>query len=327
MDIGPDDAGSVLRPVRILKVRDRLTQHWLSDDFVRKVLLGGQTNYSYYLPGADVGSPENFAVKVKAGSVPEAGIERFCRRVGTAMRDSDMYWVGGGFAEKALTASAKLPDVEIQPYQLPAENGLAVFERTVVWNDAHRDEQGRATPVHAIGWFTTPAGVWVTMYLMPELSSTLRDIGRELLREQIGFLMPHAPGGGAPYGISARNETATPLMKFIFSLWFLIKQPGYAEVEDAPVDKDIQRRYRRADRPYPAVRVVNLRRAPEGEGAAAGDGPGRTFKVRWKVGEHWRWQAYGPGRKQHYWKYIDEYEKGPEGAPLKARTPTIKKIE
>lgn len=70
-----------------------------------------------------------------------------------------------------------------------------------------------------------------------------------------------------------------------------------------------------ADRP---VRLLDVTTPPRRERIddQGGTPAGRTYRVRWVVGGHWRQQWY-PSQETHRPRYIDAYVKGPEGAPLK----------
>jgi hypothetical protein len=315
----------VLQPVRLPAVRARLAQHWLTDDVSRRVLLNMPKGTQVFLPGLDVGQPDAFAVQIRGADLNEQMVDSFRRRVGGAVEDAELYWLSEQFSELAAEAAEDLPDMTIEEHELPSSSGLLVYDALPMRNLAFG---AHGITIHAVTWFTLPRrGVWVTVYVVPELSRELvgPNVSRDFVRKEIGFLMPHAPGGGAPFGATTAQGNIPPLMRVLFATWFLIKQPGVAAIEEGPVDRSAKRRAERNGRTYPSVNVVNLRRRPVPEGREA-PVKGRSYGVQWIVKGHWRDQAYGAGRSLRRRIYIAPYLKGPQDAPVKAPAPTVKKL-
>lgn len=67
--------------------------------------------------------------------------------------------------------------------------------------------------------------------------------------------------------------------------------------------------------------VVDLRPARRAlmDGAAAPDSE-RRLTTRHVVRGHWRRQPHGPGGAQRRLQWVDDYLRGPAGAPLTTRT-------
>jgi hypothetical protein len=62
------------------------------------------------------------------------------------------------------------------------------------------------------------------------------------------------------------------------------------------------------------VQVVHLRKR---QYVNSGDGPsGRHVTVRYRVRQHWRRQAFGPGRSQRKLVLVPAHWRGPDDAPL-----------
>lgn len=330
MKVGEKGLAS-LRPVRLPRVRERLARHWISE--FRRFILGMPATATFYMPGYLAGRPDQFAALVTNREVDTRDVDRFCRRIGDGVEDAEMYWISREFGELATAAGESLPDFDILPEELPAPNGLMVYEQLAWRNNTDADALRAAhpdydpLPVHAISWVTLPTGVWVNIYSAPELTPGLAGAGMsaELVRAKIGYLMPHAPGGGAPFGADVNQANPGTIMRIVFATWFLIMQPGVADEELGPVDKAEKRKADRAGLRYPKVRVINLRHAPGQEGGESSAG-GRSFHVRWMVKGHWRKQFYGPGRAKRRRMFIAPFMKGPAGAPLKAPAPTVHKL-
>lgn len=324
-------AAATLKPVRLPIVRDRLVRHWGEQPLARTALLNAPPSFRCWLPGADLGQPEEFAVMVKGAAPPQA-IESFCTHIAAGLADCDLYWVANRFGELAVNAAVDLTDLTLMPDFLPSPAGMIVYEGPIWENMWAVDEvRGQSmyvagvTDVEAISWFTTDLGVWVTMYVRPE--KQIAGVPIKRLRDQIGFLLAHSPGGGFPFGTHHDISQQSPVMAILLSTWLLLRQPGVAEVTDAPRDMSVLRKYDRAGRPAPQVRIVNLRRRPVPEGREpAGDRVGRKLENQQLVHGHWKEQAYGPGRTLRRPHYVDDYLRGPEDAPFKPTTPVVKKL-
>ncbi len=322
-------AHTTLRPVRLPTVRDRLARHWTEQPMVRSILLNLPERYRCWLPGIDLGS-DDFAVMMRGGQIPPQALESFCTRIGEATAQAAMYWVSAEFSELAAEAAARLPDLVIDQHTPPAPSGLIVFEKPVwknewVWDTySSAGVQAGISDVDAIGWHALPNGVWVTMYVTAE--NQLPGVPMETIREQVGFLLAHSPGGGIPFGPHTRIADQSPVMAVLVATWHLMQQPGVAGVTDGPQDKSLARKLHRAGRPYPEVNVVNLRQRPVPRGRRPVD-PARKIDYRMLVAGHWKWVAWGPQHSLRRRWYVSEYLKGPDGAAFRAARPAVRKLE
>lgn len=323
-------SNNLLRPVRLPHVRDRLARHWRDQRLARMALLNVPSSFQCFLPGVDAGQPDQFAVHIKGAPAPQA-VDAFCEHIGNEIADCALYWVSGEFGRLARDAAQDLPDLIIGQHEMPSPSGLIVYEDPVwenMWtfdDDNNRVVATGVTDVEAMSWFTTPLGVWMTMYVRPERQ--MPDVPLKRLRDEVGFLLAHSPGGGAPFGAHHDVASQSPVISILLSTWLLIQQPGVAAVEPGPVDKGLKRRYDRAGaRRYPDVNVVNLRRRPVPEGRDAATRTGRRLEDRHLVHGHWKDQAYGPGRALRRRTYVADYWRGPDDAPVKVSKPVVKKL-
>jgi hypothetical protein len=132
-------------------------------------------------------------------------------------------------------------------------------------------------------------------------------------------------------GEAVKNEEQTIIRRFLFALWRLMTEEVAVEVPYRP-ERHAQRRVARSKRPDLAVRVIHLRRlydpavALSDEERAERKRLDRQYSHRWRVRDHWRWQAYGPGMKLRKRIRVESYVKGPEGKPL-VEKPRIYSVE
>lgn len=315
-----------LKPVRLPAVRDRLVRHLRHDDVSHRSLQNLPPTSTVNVPGIDAGRPGEFAVQL-TGPLTEQQAAGVLTHIADELADADLYWISDQFTNLIVDAAQKLPDLRFYPDEVPAHAGLVYFAASPhlnTWDDDQFHPGGQAE-CDAISWFTTPHGVWVNVYASAE--KAMPGLPRDAVREKVGFLMPHSPGGGAPFGtFEQRSGGGYRILAILLATWFLIAQPGVADDRPASVDRDRQRAYARAGRRYPDVHVVNLRRRPTPEGHAPIQ-KGRSYSVRFIVEGHWRDQPYGPGRALRRRQFIDSYLKGPDDAPVKAPSVTVKKVE
>lgn len=313
-----------IKPVRMPAVRDRLVRHLRTDQMSRHALTAMPGTALCQLPGLDAGQPGVFARRFQ-GPVPLEYADRFLTRTADQLEDARLYWIAADFCDLAGEAADSLPDLTFQPDEVPAPCGLVYFE-TPAHVNTHAGQGSSHPPVDtdAIAWFTVPQGIWVIPLMRPD--SLLAYLGRDRIRDQVGYLMPHSPGGGAVYGTHDNQPGGFRILAVLLATWFLIAQPGVADTQPGPVDRTEQRKYNRAGRAYPGVNVVNLRRRPVPEGRDAPQGV-RDYQVRWIVSGHWRDQAHGPQWSLRRRQYIAPYLKGPDDAPVKAPVPTVHKVQ
>jgi len=124
--------------------------------------------------------------------------------------------------------------------------------------------------------------------------------------------------------ILARGEQpvpATNTLRLLHAFWLLLQQPITEEdiarltgpARKAAKAKGVKRA--QADRD---VSVIDIRKAARQAKPADSDGTKRHVEWRgqWIVNGFWRWQAYGPGRKQRKRIWVDGFVKGPADLPL-----------
>jgi hypothetical protein len=128
-----------------------------------------------------------------------------------------------------------------------------------------------------------------------------------------------------------KNEEQTILRRFLFALWRLMTEEVAVEVPYRP-ERQAQRRVSRSKRPDLAVRVIHLRRLYDAalplsdEERAERKRLDRQYSHRWRVRDHWRWQAYGPGMSLRKRIRVESYVKGPEDKPL-VEKPRVYSVE
>lgn len=313
-----------IKAVRMPAVHDRLLKHLRTDPVSRVALTNMPATATCNIPGGDAGRPEEFAHRF-TGPVPPAVADRFLTHTAERLDDARLYWVAAPFCDLAGEAADELPDLTFTADEVPAPSGLVYYEKPAHLNE-HLGQQTRLQPVEtdAIAWFTVPQGVWVIPLMRPD--KLLAHLGRDRIRDSVGFLMPHSPGGGAVYGTHDNQPGGFRILAVLLATWFLIAQPGVADTQPGPIDRSQHRKYTRAGRDYPTVNVVNLRRRPVPEGREAPQS-GRDYHVRWIVKGHWRDQAHGPQWSLRRRQYIAPYLKGPDDAPVKAPGRTVNKIQ
>ncbi len=325
----PPEPPAPLVPRRLPKVCARLARYWRDPATVQMLVRASKPTV---VPGVDAGEPDQFLVRTPAFTQM---LEALSTRMGDALdhrsgrgTQPSLYWVSPEFTTIAVTAGRKLSDLTITAEDLPSPAGLLVWALPV--RSLRAGRYGDADIV-AASWVRIPGGVWLTFYCQPE--QVMPSMDRDAIREQIGYLMPVSPGAGAPFGTDseAPGRLLDDSWEPVLSTWFLLRQPGIAEVREEQLQPKEARTYTRTGHTAPTVRVVDLRRRNNTRTLGAdGSTSERTFhySVRFPVGSEtggfWRDQAYGPGRSLRYRRWIWPFMKGPDGAPLKAKTPTVK---
>lgn len=116
--------------------------------------------------------------------------------------------------------------------------------------------------------------------------------------------------GVTGFGLSLLRLVAT-LLEFTAQH---IVQPE-SQIADRPARRRYERRWHREP---PPIQVVRLRAVDHG---SMGEHGSPSYHVRWLVRGHWRNQWH-PRLRQHHPRWIAPHVKGPEGAPLQARSAT-----
>lgn len=295
-----------IRPQGMPKVRDRLADLWKSS-MGGMVAAGMQEDLqrrgSLPLPGADCGDETVFVKEVEV--LTDDILSSFLARIVNGLYVGQLLWVSAEFTHMAVNAAKKLPDASFIREDLPASSGLVVWESAI--GEATLKGSPLTMPIHAASWTLVPHGVWITVYGPPEM--TLPKADPEVVRKQIGWLIPWSAGGGAPFGADLPVELSA--MRTLISTWLLLKQPGMAEVTEEKAHADIRRAYRKADRGEPKVRVVNVRRSarqarPVGDEQATRNYT-KGWMVGWSTGGFWRDYWTGTGRSLRERRFIKPY--------------------
>lgn len=117
---------------------------------------------------------------------------------------------------------------------------------------------------------------------------------------------------------------ATNSMRLVHAFWLLLNQP-ISETDVARLTGPAKKAARAAGvkraQADKDVTVVQLRRSARQARAQAAVDPKRHIEWagRWWVDGFWRWQAYGPGRKERKRIWVDGFVKGPADKPLIVR--------
>ncbi|MFJ1542278.1 hypothetical protein ACIODS_27445 [Micromonospora chalcea] len=305
-----------IRPQALPKVRDRLARFWrkAGGAFVLDVLTNGA---GYSIPGHMIPGAPLHASAVHTAN--PALINQYTALMGNHVENGELFWVDSEFTALAAHAARDLPDVRILPAELPAPDGLLVWQDPIVWLTDH--ETGNTMPVTAASWGPIPGGIWTVFYTPAE--TVLTETGQiteqrlQHLRERIGWLAPVHTGTGLVYGQNHDTETddTRKILTALIATWILTTQPD-AEITDTPADKSTRKAYQRAKRPAPVVRLVSLRRKQQSRTEDTTTGRTRTYTRRWWVAGFFREQPYGPGRALRRRTYVRPHIKGPADAPL-----------
>lgn len=295
-----------MRPAQMPKIRDRIVDFWRTDRALRGMRADAVDDAFIMLPGYLFDDDERFLVPTRMDGLTDDLLTRHIERVTHGLDAGELYWISSQFTTMAITAAKKLPDITIERAELPSLNGF------VIWADPIYEIQMPDTrvPIRALAWTLIPDGVWVTLYIQPDLTPS--NVDAEILRREIGFLMPWSAGGGAVFGTHEFHEDGgNMVLRVMVSTWLLMRQPGMTELTEEPVFADIKKKYKRAGRPAPKVHLVNLRKVeraarPRGEDQATRNYTGSWF-VGWETGGFWRTYWTGPGRTVRDRRWIDPY--------------------
>lgn len=238
---------------------------------------------------------ENGQVRVVSRTPPPESLDR-----------ARLYWIDESFPELAEHAASQMPAVTTSKDLAPCDDGLLFWARPAT---EHR--------ITAVSWSTGDNVIEAVVYRA--IGSGLEDQPLEHLREEVGWLVPvrtfqlrHDQSvDSPPDGRSA----------ILLATWLLIAQRA-AEDVPAEIDKTIRKKYARAQRPLPDVRIVRIRTHSQRDDEAkiTGTGGSRIYTSRVWVTGHWRNQAYGPRRTLRRPVYIHPFLRGPEDAPIKLST-------
>ncbi|MFG3423203.1 hypothetical protein [Micromonospora sp. NPDC048063] len=316
---GQVDAPEVrsLRPQTLPKVRDRLVKFWRTSghSFLLAALADG-ARYSvpgHMLPGAPLDAP---AADIDLSNPAPLG--QYTALMANHIENGRMFWVDADFTTLAAHAARDLSDVRVLPAELPAPDGLLIWQTPIC--QVIEPETRAVLPIIAAQWGPIPGGVWVIFYSPAETivhGRRLTDRDLQELRERVGWLAPVNTGAGLHYGktYTPATEQSRAMLCALIATWILTTQPD-AEITDEPADKATRKAYQRNSRPAPLVRLVRLRRKQH---ARPDDPAGKTTRVytrRWWVRGFFREQPYGPRGTLRRRTYVRPHLRGPADAPL-----------
>ncbi|MFG3051924.1 hypothetical protein ACGFZP_13365 [Kitasatospora sp. NPDC048239] len=267
-----------------------------------------------------------------------------------SLRVANLYYASTDMARLAVNAGAALPSYRLHPEDLPARNGLVVWEEPVA--DAYPGGEYTGAPLTAATWAHYGNGVqirtWATRenWLRFVAASDPRTGLTEMTKQEIAVLRRRCPqpivsmhASYLPFGripgwlrgapedtagmslveLESRHNALGQLQQAERALvvtWLLMGQT-LTSTEDHHASKASAKRIARLDpNLLTAVRYVRLRHhgVPQQDRA---DEPsaGTRHQHRWIVRGHWRNQYY-PSRKSNRPIWIDDHLKGPDGAPI-----------
>lgn len=299
-------------------------------------------------------SPELSSGMYVPGRLKQEPVEVQAAVLGNAeaarLASAELYFVTKDMTMLTLGAAKSLPEYSLHPEDVPSECGFVVWEEPVALAAKGRHTDFDDIPVVAASWGQLEHGVWVSFWsdgraaqdawvrsghVSEEDAHKARQAGLVgplvYEREAVLWYIEEAywastvserpelwvrkPGDDKVIVMDPdRPESADieHLHRVIITTWLLMSQP-IAATESVSPSRPARKRIERAGGRVSDVRLITLRHKPrprpEGESTPV------DWKHRWVVDGHWRNQWY-PSRKRHKPKYIHEYMKGPEGAPL-----------
>lgn len=186
-----------MRPELLPKVRDRLAAVWTHHLTGRMadVLADGR---DLTLPARLVESDPPGPAGGITGTVDLDVLTRFAASTADALYGAALYWIDDTFTDLAVHAADRLPDLAIEPDQIPAGSGLAVWAHPI----ARSDRDGPPLPVVAAHWQRLDGGVWVSFYTPVGLGRSGAQL--QHMREELGWLIPFSPGWPSRSPVPAR---------------------------------------------------------------------------------------------------------------------------
>lgn len=291
------------------------------------------------------------ALKMAAGAViNDAGKIEIVEGLGfithrTILATGDTYAVTTDIVDVIEQAAPKLPSFILHADDLPSLHGFVWLERPIVVPDVN----GKNLVVRGFGWQTASvqtedSGEYKPTAIMLAWTdpNDPRDHAKidwerpeETMGSPLGLLSmiagvfplgedwpdvsPHMRGDfvvedddGTEVTVKIEHATAS-LGRFWLTFLRFIEEP-WIHAERIRPDRHLGKRAARAIGHVPEIHVIHLRRAASRSDSEPGDG-NVEWSHRWLVRGHWRNQWY-PSLQTHKPRWIAEYVKGPEGAPL-----------
>lgn len=331
IDVRPDSA-TAKRPARLTpqlmpKIQVGLVRFW-NNTGIKELLHHPDRAWSAYLPSfccGDTGTPtaDDFCRIFEPGiEVPESAWDGHVRHLSAGIWKSDLYWVSSQFTQLANVAGRDLNTATLTREDLPSDNGVLIWEDSV---GALPSDNGRTAAIRAVTWNLIPGGVWCAYYAQGEDADP--DVDVALMRQKLGWLICPNMGGALVFDEHELGDDSSQVIRTLLATWFLLNQPGVAEVTHALVDKREARKYQRNhQRQQPEVRLINLRKQPQRH-QPNDTGPRGPIDYRVYRKGHWKNQPYGPKRGQRREIYVAGYIAGPDGAPLRPPKADVKVLK
>lgn len=227
-----------------------------------------------------------------------------------------LYWVTRDMVDMVVRAAESLP--EWTPMlAAPSTTGLLCWARPagqIHWTQFRTDLD---VTWDAVTWYIRDDGALIIQPLSrlaknPELLKPF-DVSTPLWASGIVQADSRCPrteeSTGSPEG--------SRFVSVLGAAWLLMGQPSVAEqkvIGDRPAPTPTTNHDRTPPTTRANVTLVDLRRREQRSRRPA-TGSGKPLDHRVPVTGHWRQVACGPGHSQRQPRWIDDYEKGPEGAP------------
>ncbi|MDO5067628.1 MAG: hypothetical protein Q4D96_10150 [Propionibacteriaceae bacterium] len=257
------------------------------------------------------------------------------------------YWVAEPMARLAMDASQDVP--AITPASAPTTSALMVlagplpaWDTTGIGGLALR--QGQRTdiqhdepvPIDAITWHITQADT-AHAQLRIELMCRPHRLPLPLLEHQAPFLVPFAHWRlTIPTTLEASRTVITTregmytgaragadiaVLSWLQAAWSLMTSPNLATTTPAAPARPTTPGRAPAGRTPDQVQVIDLKPARRAllDAPTADHDTGRRLTTRHVVRGHWKNTPHGPGASLRRLQWIDDYIRGPQGAPLTTR--------
>lgn len=250
---------------------------------------------------------------------------------------AETYAVSTEIIDVLEVAAQTMPPYALHETDPPSKSGFIYLERPIIVKDIH----GKSLAVRAIGWdpimfsdkvdrlgwsasyddyeANHPDDEWALILILWTDPADPRDHMHEQYLSEREQWITRPPGnlwsivGGVwPVGMFPQRDNI--IYQFTMS-FFRFCQEEWVDSRAVSPGRPAVRRAERRGVPQPRVRVVRLRR--RGDHHAHDHGSDRKLYVnhRGLVRGHWRNQWY-PSIQAHRPKWIAEYLKGPDDAPL-----------
>lgn len=323
--IGPQRQPARLTAQMVAKLQRGLLKFWRHPELRERMIDDRvKNNQILYIPGVHSGDEDQFVVHFPPESpLPESVWTNHIQHLRTgieASEDGGLYWIASNFTQLSIVAGKDFDKLVLRREALPTEYGFMVYEEPI----AEVARPAGAARIRGVSWTLVPQGVWLNLYFQGEDGDPDVDVAE--MRQEFGYLICPNPGVGIPFNEEFANpeDPGFDFLGTVLATWFLMNQPGVAEQTVALVDRKYSRSFQREfHRRPPEVNLVDLRRQPR-RAKGPGGHVGRPLTERVLRRGHWKEQPYGPKRALRKPIYINQYIAGPQGAPLKLPTPTVK---